>query len=206
MSHHAKRAHWEARYGAAPVWTGRVNEPLRAWSEAHPPLAGQRALDLACGEGGDALWLVSQGWKVTGVDFAVPAIARATAAATAQGLDIEFVAEDVTRWVPTGEFDLVSLSFFHEAVETRLAAWTVAASAVSEGGTLLVTGHAIDPRVGAPGPPHDSRFGREELVEHFGEGWSMIHREIQREGSGHHSGHMMTDLAVELTRVGPRVA
>lgn len=206
MTHESKRATWEARYGAAPVWSGRVNEPLRAWSEAHPPKAGDRALDLACGEGGDALWLASRGWRVTGVDFAAPAIARAAAAAADQGLEIEWIAADVTTWVPSAVFSLVTLSFFHESLETRLAAWTVAAAAVADGGTLLISGHAEDPRVGAPGPPPDVRFSREELVSHLGGGWSHDHRETQREASGRHAGHVVTDLVVEFTRLDSRAS
>ena len=205
MTTSEKRALWEARYGAAPVWSGRVNEPLRAWSEAHPPSTGSRALDLACGEGGDALWLASQGWNVTGVDFAAAAIARALAVAANQGLEVEWIAADVTAWEPPSEFALVTLSFFHEALEVRRAAWTVAASALAEGGTLLITGHAPDPRDGAPGPPPESRFTPEEVAEHLGDGWHHVYRELRREATGSHAGHSVTDFSMELTRAAPPV-
>jgi len=205
MTNTEKRAQWEARYGAAPVWSGRVNEPLRTWSEAHPPSAGSRALDLACGEGGDALWLASQGWSVTGVDFAAPAIARALAAGTYQGLVVEWIAADVTAWEPPSGFALVSLSYFHEARETRRAAWTVAASAVDAEGTLLITGHAPDPSDGAPGPPPESRFSPDEIADHLGDGWSHVYREIRREATGRHAGHMVTDFSMEFTRGTPPI-
>lgn len=195
-----QHAKWEQRYGAAPVWSGKVNDPVRAWCETHPRPPGGTALDLACGEGGDALWLAAKGWRVTGVDFASTAIARATAAASEQGLEARFVAADLTAWVPTSEYDLVTLSFFHEARDTRLAVWRVAASAVAPGGTLLITGHAADPDSDAPGPPPDTRFDLDELVESMGEEWSLESRTQQRPGLGRHAGHVVTDLIAAFTQ------
>ena len=40
-------------------------------------LAPGRALDLACGEGRNAVWLAQKGWRVTAVDFSPVALAKA---------------------------------------------------------------------------------------------------------------------------------
>ena len=65
---------WEERYASADaVWSGRVNATL---AEVVSTLAVGRALDLGCGEGGDAIWLAQQGWQVTAVDVSPTAIAR----------------------------------------------------------------------------------------------------------------------------------
>jgi 2-polyprenyl-3-methyl-5-hydroxy-6-metoxy-1,4-benzoquinol methylase len=40
-------------------------------------LAPGRALDLACGEGRNALWLAGKGWQVTAVDFSAVGLEKA---------------------------------------------------------------------------------------------------------------------------------
>jgi hypothetical protein len=59
--------HWENRYrGRGQTWSGRPNEALvREVADINPG----RALDLGCGEGGDAIWLAGRGWSVTAVDI-----------------------------------------------------------------------------------------------------------------------------------------
>jgi 2-polyprenyl-3-methyl-5-hydroxy-6-metoxy-1,4-benzoquinol methylase len=34
------------------------------------------ALDLGCGEGGNAVWIAQQGWRVTAVDLSATALDR----------------------------------------------------------------------------------------------------------------------------------
>jgi SAM-dependent methyltransferase len=48
----------------------------RGCSARGRPPAG-RALDLACGEGRNAIWLANRGWKVTAIDYSQVAIDRA---------------------------------------------------------------------------------------------------------------------------------
>jgi thioredoxin reductase/SAM-dependent methyltransferase len=136
-----ERPAWEERYSGERVWSGQVNVQLAA--EA-PLLAVGRALDIGCGEGGDAVWLASQGWQVTAVDFADAALARVAEHAAEAGVGdrVETRRLDVRSFDPAGEtWDLVTSHFFHlpdggmPDVVRRLA------SAVSPGGTLLVVGH-----------------------------------------------------------------
>lgn len=81
---------WEERYGSSgQVRSGRVNATTAsvvADLEAAGVVPGT-ALDLGCGEGGDALWLARRGWRVTGLDISPTAIGRARDAAVAAGLD-----------------------------------------------------------------------------------------------------------------------
>jgi SAM-dependent methyltransferase len=144
---------WEERYaGAGPVWSGRANEALVA---AVTPLPPGRALDLGCGEGGDALWLAGRGWRVLGVDIAPTAVARAQDAAAAAGLAPErarFAVADLSTWEPTEDYDLITASFLHSPVALpREEILRAMARRVAPGGHLLLITHAAPP----PGSAHD---------------------------------------------------
>lgn len=70
----------------------------------HHPVAGHRALDLACGTGTLALILADRGWDVVGLDRSEPmlAIARAKAAAADTAGRIAFVLGDMRNLPPAG--------------------------------------------------------------------------------------------------------
>lgn len=46
------------------------------------------ALDVGCGEGGDAMWLAERGWQVTAVDISATALQRAATLAAQAGPDV----------------------------------------------------------------------------------------------------------------------
>jgi SAM-dependent methyltransferase len=202
MTDDARHEAWEARYGVAAVWTGRVNAHLEDWVEAHPSAAPGASIDLACGEGADAIWLAAQGWRATGVDFSQAAIDRAFAAARDRGVEATWIVADLTAWKADQPADLVTVSFLHEPAQVRHAVWRTAASAVAEGGTLLITGHRPDVE-GVSGPPPETRFTAEEVIAALGATWQADVREVHRDGVGHHAGHVMTDLIITLTRAAP---
>jgi SAM-dependent methyltransferase len=138
---------WERRYAEShQVWSGRVNPVLAELVAGFSPA---RALDLGCGEGGDSVWLATQGWDVTGVDISTVAIARGRAAATAAGIDadrLHWVAADLTDWTPTSDYELVSACFLQSPVELdRSRILRAAASRVLPGGHLLIVSHAAPP-------------------------------------------------------------
>lgn len=148
MSDHSGDAFstWEEHYGAKPqVWSGKVNTRLAAIA---PELRGTRALDLGCGEGGDAIWLAEHGWTVVAVDVSTTALDRGRAAARERGVAdrIDFQQHDLDSGFPAGEFDLVSAQYLHSPVEKdRPAILRRAAAAVAPGGTLLIVDHAAAP-------------------------------------------------------------
>lgn len=74
---------WDARYAAASglVWTG---EPNRYVVQELAGLPAGRALDLAAGEGRNAVWLAAQGWRVTAIDFSPVAVDRANSWAASE--------------------------------------------------------------------------------------------------------------------------
>lgn len=142
----APAAYWEGRYARDErMWSGRVN---RTVADVAASLSPGTALDLGCGEGGDALWLAEQGWKVTGVDISATAIDRATTVAASADLGerARFVRAELPDGMPEGAFDLVTASFLHSPVTLdRLEILRAAASRVASGGHLLVVSHASVP-------------------------------------------------------------
>ena len=136
---------WEERYAGRQVWSGKVNATMAALVAELPT---GRALELGCGEGGDAVWLAEQGWQVTAVDISPAAIERGRAAAAERGLAerIEWIAADLSDWAPAGSFDLVTASFLQSPLELeRAAILRRAAQAVAPGGRLLLVSHAAAP-------------------------------------------------------------
>ena len=151
---------WEHHYGERDqIWSGKPNDALVATVADLPP---GRALDLGCGEGGDALWLAGQGWQVTAVDITPTAIARAKAAAAARRVpasQISWVVEDLSSWEPPGAYELVSACFLHSPLDfPRAAVLRRAASSVTPGGHLLVVGHADAPPWAKAHGHDDHRF------------------------------------------------
>ena len=152
--------YWEERYrDEGRVWSGRPNPLLVREAGPLPP---GTALDLGCGEGGDAIWLASQGWQVTAVDVSDTALRRGADHARDAGVaaKIRWERHDLSRSFPEGSFDLVSAQFLHSPVAAdgeREAILRRAAAAVAPGGILLVVGHAGWPSWQEE-PPFDYHF------------------------------------------------
>ncbi|MDO8395366.1 MAG: bifunctional NAD(P)/FAD-dependent oxidoreductase/class I SAM-dependent methyltransferase, partial [Dietzia sp.] len=129
--------HWEGEYtDDGPRWSGAVNATTAAVVD---PLPVGSALDLGCGEGGDAVWLAEQGWDVTAVDLSPTAVSRGAEVAAARGVAdrIDWVAHDLTTWTTEKRFDLVAASFFHSPVDlSRTRILRCAAEWVRPGGHL----------------------------------------------------------------------
>lgn len=139
-------AFWDQRYREADrIWSGRVNAVLADVASALPPAT---ALDLGCGEGGDAVWLAEHGWTVTAVDISSTAIARGQAAARERGLagQLRFIAADLESFATDDRFALVTASFLHSpTMLDRVSVLRRAADFVEPGGRLLITSHAAPP-------------------------------------------------------------
>ncbi len=145
---------WDERYAAAPlVWSAGPNAFVEAELAALP--AG-RALDLACGEGRNALWLAGRGWQVTAVDFSAVAVDKGHRLAERQRLDgrVDWVVGDVLT-VPLPASDLALLAYLQLAAQERRTAVRRAWEALTPGGTLLVVAHDSSNLTEGTGGPQD---------------------------------------------------
>lgn len=147
--------HWNERYRVTElVWRA---EPNRFLVEEVAGLQPGRALDLACGEGRNAVWLAEQGWQVVGVDFSAVGLEKARRVASERGVEVTWVEGDVRTWAPPAAgFDLVVVLYLQLPAEGRRQALSHAAAALAPGGVLLVVGHDstnISEGVGGPQDP-----------------------------------------------------
>jgi SAM-dependent methyltransferase len=150
-----RREDWDRRYAAVEnLWSAKPNRFLVAEVAALEP---GRALDLACGEGQNAIWLAERGWRVRAVDYSPVAIDKARARAEREGVAVDFVEDDLLRHEPeAAAYDLVLLLYLHLPSDERRSVLARAAGALAPGGTLLLLGHDLlnlTEGVGGPSDP-----------------------------------------------------
>jgi SAM-dependent methyltransferase len=103
---------------------------------------GARVLDLCCGVGRQSLELVRRGFRVTGVDRTASYLREARRRAAEEGLEVEFVQEDMRTFVRAGAFDAVinyftSFGYFSTEEEERQVLAN-ANTSLRPGGLLLM--------------------------------------------------------------------
>lgn len=140
----ADEADWDRRYSGSQLWSGNPNGTL---VEETRGMAAGRALDVGAGEGGDAIWLAEQGWRVTASDISQRALDRVAAAARQRGVALECHRTDANALdaFDRGVFDLVSAQYASiPRTPDRRGARNLM-DAVAPGGTLLVVSHDLEP-------------------------------------------------------------
>lgn len=143
---------WDERYAASElVWSLGPNQFVADQVADLPP---GRALDLAAGEGRNALWLAARGWTVTALDFSTVGVDKGRELAADRGVEVTWVVADATEWRDEAAFDLVVVCYLQLAQEPLAAALDNAAASLAPGGTLLVLAHDADNlERGHGGPP-----------------------------------------------------
>jgi SAM-dependent methyltransferase len=149
-----QREDWDKRYASVEnLWAVKPNRFLVAEVGDLDP---GRALDLACGEGQNAIWLATLGWEVTGVDYSEVAISKARARAARDGVRVDFLCADLLSYEPElAAFELVLLLYFHIPAEERRQVLAKAAAALAPGGTFLAIGHDRTNLTNGVGGPSD---------------------------------------------------
>ncbi|HET7762496.1 MAG TPA: methyltransferase domain-containing protein [Phycicoccus sp.] len=153
---------WDERYRASDlVWSATPNVFVEEIAGA---LAPGEALDVAAGEGRNAVWLVERGWRVTAADFSAVAVARTREIADRRLADradrLRTVVADATAPAPPAEaaagYDLVLFSYLQLPRESWGRALAAGVAATAPGGAVLVIAHArrnLEEGAGGPQDP-----------------------------------------------------
>jgi SAM-dependent methyltransferase len=183
------RNEWDRRYvESGLLWSADPNRFLVSEVRGLQP---GRALDLACGEGRNAMWLARGGWTVTGVDFSEVAIDKARRRADAEGLDADWIVADLLDYEPAvGAFDLVLLFYLQVPPDERRRIVRSAAATTAPGGTFLLVGHDrrnVEQGYGGPTDP-TVLYTPEEIVadlpEFEVEKAELVERSVETEEGG----------------------
>ena len=147
---------WDERYAATDlVWSA---EPNRFVAELISPLTPGTAVDIAAGEGRNAIWLAQQGWTVTATDYSSVAVermrARAEAVLREEAGRVTPLVADATVAAPGGPaaYDLALFSYLQLPPAEWRAALRSGVEAVRPGGHVLVIGHSAQPHRGLGRP------------------------------------------------------
>jgi len=148
------RQAWDDRYAARDLVWGA--EPNRFLVEETAGMAPGRALDLAAGQGRNAVWLAERGFRVTGVDFSEVGLAKARELASARGVEVEWVAADLDSYEPEpGAFGLVTVLYLQLPEPELTPVLKRATAALAPGGTILVVSHDLTNLSEGAGGPRD---------------------------------------------------
>ena len=114
----AEREDWNTILRKESNFRTTVNNFLSMWAKGKKPGA---ALDIAAGQGRNAVWLATQGWKVTAVDISDVGLEMTAKKALAQKTKVTTVEADVDTWdLGKDKWDLITLIYAgsnHELIE-----------------------------------------------------------------------------------------
>ncbi len=181
---------WDTRYGGDDYVYGTApNDFVRQQAAAIPP---GRVLDLAAGEGRNAVYLAAQGYDVTAVDSSAVGLAKAQQLAAAQGVPLTTTVADLHDYgLGTEQWQGITAIFCHLPSALRSTVCKRVVAGLAPGGVLLLesyTPQQLRYRTGGP-PDADLMPTLAELAGLLAPLTFEIGHEIEREvyeGRGHH--------------------
>lgn len=136
-------AFWDSTYGAGPEMVyGQA--PNRWLAESSRILdivpKGGRVVELASGEGRNAVWLAEQGFPTVGIDISSAGVAKSRAFAQAKGIadaNLTFETGDATTYGDDDSFDAVVGVFAHVPPPMKNAFFANMVRIVKPGGHVI---------------------------------------------------------------------
>jgi SAM-dependent methyltransferase len=188
---------WNQRYrGTDRLWSA---EPNVFVADRLGNMRPGRGLDLASGEGRNAIWLAEQGWDMTAVDFSEAAIERGRASSD----EVSWVVADVRTWEPDDVYDLIVVAYLQFLIDEFEPLIRRAVTWLAPGGELFMVGHDrtnIERGVGGPQVP-EVLWDIEEIVPWL-DGLDILEAEIvEREVVGESGPRFALDALIRARRV-----
>lgn len=134
-----ERESWDQRYSAPGYIYGDKPAKLLVEQQDVLPESG-RALDIACGEGQNAVFLARRGLDVEALDISAVALRKAQALATNNGVSIKPRLWDLKQsYLPEGPFDvIVAFHYKQEDLAPRIV------ESLAQGGVLLMEINTVE--------------------------------------------------------------
>ena len=164
------RTTFESIYAGQPPW--EIGRPQKAFIDVADKIITGSLLDAGCGTGENALYFVSRGQKVTGIDFLAEPIKRAKLKAEERGLTATFMVKDALTlkgWSERFESVIDSGLFHVFSDDDRRRYVEGLASVLKPGGRLFLLCFSDE----EPGDQGPRRVSRKEIEDAFAEGWTV---------------------------------
>jgi SAM-dependent methyltransferase len=167
-----EKKEWTSRWSQKAY--GRSPQPsslVATWASRLPM---GRAIDLACGDGRNALHLAELGFLVDALDISQPALSLVKKAAFEKGLVIETIVDDLDYYkLPLDTYDLINVGFYmnHKLITE------IKDSLKANGFVIYQQHYVIDQQVSGPSSKEFRLLNNEALkrfadfrVHYFSEG------------------------------------
>lgn len=171
------RLKWDERYARDGFLYGEEPLPFIAEQAQRLPARG-RALDVACGEGRNSVFLAQHGLDTVGIDISAIALRKARQLARSRGVDLEVQLWDIERsFLPEGPFDVIVCTHYKQRDLTGAITESLAS-----GGLLLMELHTVANLQLNPHPSRTFLVEHNELLGWFPELIVESYRETELDG------------------------
>lgn len=159
---------WDERYARQEYIYG--TEPNKFLKEQLSLLKPGRILFPAEGEGRNAVFAASQGWKTDAFDQSVEGQKKALKLATHKGVTINYYIQSLNDWNPEpDQYDCIALIFVHLPDGLRQQVHNAVVRALKPGGTLLLEAFTLNQLPRTSGGPKTAEllFLEEQITSDF---------------------------------------
>lgn len=182
---------WNERYNTDQYIYG--TGPNRFLAEHYQSISKGDVLCLAEGEGRNAVFLASQGYKVTAVDLSEVGLEKARRLAENRGVEVNWIHADLAEFdLGKNRWDGITAIFAHLPPAIRQRVHQGVVTALKPGGVFLLQAYRPEQLTFGTGGPSDKSMliNRQILQEELGDLRFSVLEEAERdiiEGS-HHTG------------------